>query len=184
MAIPSSSLFPENDPSVMFTTAGVHPLVPYLLGEKHPLGKRLVNFQKCLRTGDIDEVGDACHLTFFELLGNWSLGDYFKLESISMSNEFLTSALGIPQSRLFVTVFAGDESAPRDVESFGIWKSLGYPDDHIFFYGKKENWWGPAGVTGPCGPDTEIFMMMNRNFVAVIFGVPLSCVNMCNKKIN
>jgi alanyl-tRNA synthetase len=155
--ISSASLIPENDPSVLFTTAGMHPLVPYLLGEKHPLGKRLADHQKCLRTGDIDEVGDASHLTFFEMMGNWSLGDYFKQESISMSHEFLTSVLKMPQERIFVTVFAGDESAPRDDESASIWKSLGYPDDHIFYYGKKENWWGPAGITGPCGPDTEIF---------------------------
>lgn len=155
--ISTSSLIPENDPSVLFTTAGMHPLVPFLLGEKHPLGKRLVDFQKCLRTGDIDEVGDANHLTFFEMMGNWSLGDYFKCDSITMSNEFLTTVLGIPHEKIFVTVFSGDESAPRDDESAEIWRSLGYLDSHIFYYDKKENWWGPAGVTGPCGPDTEIF---------------------------
>jgi len=153
----TSSLIPENDPSVLFTTAGMHPLVPFLLGEKHPLGNRLVNFQKCLRTGDIDEVGDTSHLTFFEMMGNWSLGDYFKNESILMSHEFLTAALKIPQEKIFITVFSGDDSAPRDDESAGVWKSLGYPENHIFYYGKKENWWGPAGQTGPCGPDTEIF---------------------------
>jgi alanyl-tRNA synthetase len=155
--ISTSSLIPENDPSVLFTTAGMHPLVPYLLGEKHPLGKRLVDVQKCLRTGDIDQVGDANHLTFFEMMGNWSLGDYFKKESIPMSHEFLTKVLGIPRERIFVTVFAGDASAPRDDESAEIWKGLGYQDHQMFYYGKKENWWGPAGLTGPCGPDTEIF---------------------------
>ena len=155
--IQTSSLIPDNDPSVLFTTAGMHPLVPFLLGQKHPLGKRLVNFQKCLRTGDIDEVGDASHLTFFEMMGNWSLGDYFKHESIAMSHEFLTEVLKIPQEKISVTVFSGDESAPRDDESADIWKSLGYPENRIYYYGKKENWWGPAGQTGPCGPDTEIF---------------------------
>ncbi|MDR2525077.1 MAG: alanine--tRNA ligase [Oscillospiraceae bacterium] len=155
--IVSASLIPENDPTVLFTTAGMHPLVPYLLGETHPAGRRLVDCQKCLRTGDIDEVGDANHLTFFQMLGNWSLGDYFKRESITMSHAYLTEALGIPQDRISVTVFAGDESAPRDEESADIWKSLGYPAERIHYYGKNENWWGPAGVTGPCGPDTEIF---------------------------
>jgi len=135
----------------------MHPLVPYLLGEKHPLGKKLVDFQKCLRTDDIDEVSDASHLTFFQMLGNWSLGDYFKRESITMSHEFLTDVLKIPQEKIFVTVFAGDDSVPRDDESAEIWRGLGYRDDQIFYFGKKENWWGPAGLTGPCGPDTEIF---------------------------
>ena len=155
--IASASLIPENDPTVLFTTAGMHPLVPYLLGETHPAGRRLVDYQKCLRTGDIDEVGDASHLTLFEMLGNWSLGDYFKAESIAMSHAFLTEVLGIPQEKISVTVFEGDESAPRDEESADIWKSLGYPAERIYYYGKKENWWGPAGTTGPCGPDTEIF---------------------------
>ncbi|MDR0886824.1 MAG: alanine--tRNA ligase [Clostridiales Family XIII bacterium] len=155
--IASASLIPENDPSVLFTTAGMHPLVPYLLGEKHPSGQRLVDHQKCLRTGDIDAVGDASHLTFFEMMGNWSLGDYFKKESITMSHEFLTQELGIPQDKISVTVFAGDESAERDEESADVWRSLGYPDERIYYFGKKENWWGPAGITGPCGPDTEIF---------------------------
>lgn len=155
--ISTSSLVPENDPSVLFTTAGMHPLVPYLLGEKHPSGSRLTDFQKCLRTGDIDEVGDASHLTFFEMMGNWSLNDYFKKESISMSHEFLTSVLKIPQEKIYVTVFSGDDCVPRDMETYDTWRSLGYPDDHIFFYSRKENWWGPAGETGPCGPDTEIF---------------------------
>lgn len=155
--IPSAPLLPENDPTVLFTTAGMHPLVPFLLGEPHPLGKRLVNFQKCIRTNDIDEVGDPSHLTFFEMLGNWSLGDYFKSESLRWSHEFLTSELGIDPERLAVTVFAGDTDAPRDDESAAIWRSLGIPDGRIFFLPKEDNWWGPAGLTGPCGPDSEIF---------------------------
>lgn len=136
----------------------MHPLVPYLLGEKHPAGKRLTDVQICVRTGDIDEVGDASHCTFFEMLGNWSLGDYFKKESISWSFEFLTDVLGIPVKRLAVSVFGGDEDCPRDDESAEIWKSLGLPEGNIFFLPKKNNWWGPAGLTGPCGPDTEIFL--------------------------
>ncbi len=155
--IPSSSLIPENDASVLFTTAGMHPLVPYLLGEKHPAGQRLCNCQKCIRTGDIDEVGDASHLTFFEMLGNWSLGDYFKEESIRMSYEFLTKHLSIPHEKIAVTLFKGNKNIPKDVEGYEVWKSLGFGDDKIFFYGEHENWWGPAGLTGPCGPDTEIF---------------------------
>lgn len=155
--IASASLIPENDPTVLFTTAGMHPLVPYLLGEKHPMGTRLTDVQKCVRTGDIDEVGDSSHCTFFEMLGNWSLGDYFKKESISWSYEFLTKVLEIPVEKLFVTVFEGDNDAPRDEESANIWQEAGIPKDHIFYLPKKDNWWGPAGVTGPCGPDTEIF---------------------------
>ena len=155
--IPSASLIPENDPTVLFTTAGMHPLVPYLLGEKHPLGNRLVNVQKCLRTDDIDEVGDDTHVTFFEMLGNWSLGDYWKNESISWSFEFLTKVLNIPVENLAVTCFAGDEDAPKDEESAEIWKSVGIPKNRIFFLGKRDNWWGPVGRLGPCGPDTEIF---------------------------
>ncbi len=157
--ISSASLIPENDPTVLFTTAGMHPLVPYLLGQKHPEGTRLTNVQKCVRTGDIDEVGDPSHLTFFEMLGNWSLGDYFKKEAITWSFEFLTDEkwLGIPKERLFFTVFAGDEDAPRDTEAYELWRSVGVEEDHIFFLDKKHNWWGPAGVTGPCGPDTEMF---------------------------
>ena len=155
--IESASLIPENDPSVLFTTAGMHPLIPYLLGEKHPLGKRLVGIQKCVRTSDIDEVGDLTHLTYFEMLGNWSLGDYFKAESISMSYDFLTTQLNLPKERIAVTVFGGDDTAPRDDEAFNIWKQKGIDESRIFFYGKEENWWGPAGITGPCGPDTEIF---------------------------
>ncbi|HOK04728.1 MAG TPA: alanine--tRNA ligase [Victivallales bacterium] len=157
--IKSAPLIPENDPTVLFTTAGMHPLVPFLLGEQHPLGKRLVNFQKCIRTGDIDEVGDAVHLTFFEMLGNWSLGDYFKKEAIEFSFEFLTSSewLGLPVDKLAVTVFEGDNDAPFDQEAFDIWKKLGIPENRIARRPKKDNWWGPAGECGPCGPDTEMF---------------------------
>ena len=158
VVIPTASLIPENDPTVLFTTAGMHPLVPYLLGEKHPAGNRLTDVQICVRTGDIDEVGDASHCTFFEMLGNWSLGDYFKKESITWSFQFLTEVLGIPVDRIAVSVFGGDEDCPRDDESANIWKSLGLPEKNIFFLPKKNNWWGPAGVTGPCGPDTEIFL--------------------------
>ena len=154
--IPSAPLIPENDPSVLFTAAGMQPLVPYLLGEKHPEGKRLTDYQKCLRTVDIDEVGDNRHLTFFEMLGNWSLGDYFKEESIKMSFEFLTKELQIPVEKLSVTCFAGDEDAPRDEESAKIWEEVGMPKDHIYFFGKDDNWW-IAGEEGPCGPDTEMF---------------------------
>jgi len=160
--IASASLLPENDPTVLFTTAGMHPLVPYLLGEKHPAGKRLTDVQKCVRTEDIDEVGDDTHCTFFEMLGNWSLGDYFKKESISMSFEFLTKYLNIPVERLAVTVFEGDELVPADEEAIGIWKSLGLSDGQIYRYGREDNWWGPAGQTGPCGPDTEIFYDMGK----------------------
>jgi alanyl-tRNA synthetase len=155
--IASAPLQPENDPTVLFTTAGMHPLVPFLLGEPHPSGKRLVNFQKCIRTNDIDEVGDTSHLTFFEMLGNWSLGDYFKQESLPWSYEFLTRVLGLNSSRLAVTVFAGDSDAPRDDESAHIWRSLGLPPERIYFLPKSDNWWGPAGKTGPCGPDSEMF---------------------------
>ncbi len=172
--IPSSSLVPENDPTVLFTTAGMHPLVPYLMGEVHPAGKRLVDAQKSLRTDDIDEVGDATHCTFFEMLGNWSLGDYFKKEAIEWSYEFLTApqsegCLGLDPNRLMVTCFMGDSDAPRDDEAAGHWEKLGFKrymdakaDDKklIFFYEKKKNWWGPAGHIGPCGPDTEMFYDM------------------------
>ncbi len=154
--IPSASLIPENDPSVLFTTAGMQPLVPYLLGEKHPEGTRLTDYQKCVRTNDIDEVGDNRHLTYFEMLGNWSLGDYFKEESIKMSFEFLTKELQIPVEKLSVTCFAGDEDCPRDEVSAKVWKDAGILDGHIYFYGKDDNWW-IAGEEGPCGPDTEMF---------------------------
>ena len=154
--IPSSPLIPENDPSVLFTTAGMQPLVPYLLGEKHPEGKRLTDYQKCLRTNDIDEVGDNRHLTYFEMLGNWSLGDYFKEESIQMSYEFLTKELGIPAEKISVTCFAGDEDCPRDELTASCWEKAGISKDRIYFYGKDDNWW-IAGEEGPCGPDTEMF---------------------------
>lgn len=154
--IPSAPLIPENDPSVLFTTAGMQPLVPYLLGEKHPEGTRLTDYQKCLRTNDIDEVGDNRHLTYFEMMGNWSLGDYFKEESVAMSFEFLTKELGIPVEKLSVTCFAGDEDAPRDNVTAECWKKAGIPEERIYFYGKDDNWW-IAGEEGPCGPDTEMF---------------------------
>ena len=154
--IPSAPLIPENDPSVLFTTAGMQPLVPYLLGEKHPEGTRLTDYQKCVRTNDIDEVGDNRHLTYFEMLGNWSLGDYFKEESIAMSFEFLTKELGIPVEKLSVTCFAGDKDCPRDEIASNAWKKAGILENHIYYYGKDDNWW-IAGEEGPCGPDTEMF---------------------------
>ena len=154
--IPSAPLIPENDPSVLFNTAGMQPLVPYLLGEKHPEGTRLTDYQKCLRTNDIDEVGDNRHLTYFEMLGNWSLGDYFKEESIQMSYEFLTKELEIPSEKISVTCFAGDDDCPRDTVSAEAWKKAGILEDYIYYYGKDDNWW-IAGEEGPCGPDTEMF---------------------------
>ena len=156
--IPSASLIPENDPSVLFTTAGMHPLIPYLLGQKHPKGNRLCDVQKCVRTGDIEEVGDDSHLTFFEMLGNWSLGDYFNHQSIKWSYEFLTGKdyLGLDVNHISVTVFAGDDDAPRDEDSARVWEECGIPKERIFYLPKKNNWW-IAGTTGPCGPDTEIF---------------------------
>ena len=154
--IPSAPLIPENDPSVLFNTAGMQPLVPYLLGEKHPSGTRLTDYQKCVRTNDIDEVGDNRHLTYFEMLGNWSLGDYFKEESIQMSFDFLTKELQIPVEKLSVTVFAGDEDCPKDEVAAECWKKAGILDGHIYYYGKDDNWW-IAGEEGPCGPDTEMF---------------------------
>lgn len=172
--IPSASLIPENDPSVLFTTAGMHPLVPYLLGEKHPEGTRLTDVQKCVRTGDIEEVGDASHLTFFEMLGNWSLGDYFKESAIPWSYEFLTGKdyLDIPVSELAVTVFAGDDDAPRDETSAKLWEECGIPKEKIFYLPKKNNWW-IAGTTGPCGPDTEMFI--DRGFAPCHDGCDPSC---------
>ena len=162
--IPSASLIPENDPTVLFTTAGMHPLVPYLMGEAHPAGKRLCNVQKCVRTGDIDDVGDKSHLTFFEMLGNWSLGDYFKKEMIPWSWEFLTSKdwLGLDPDHLAFSVFEGDKDAPRDTESFDLWVKAGARPEQIFFLPKENNWWGPAGLTGPCGPDTEMFIVRDQ----------------------
>ena len=170
--IPSASLIPENDPSVLFTTAGMHPLVPYLLGENHPSGRRLVSVQKCVRTGDIDEVGDYSHHTFFEMLGNWSLGDptstpdgYFKEEIIQWSYEFLTSPkwLGLDKNKIAISVFEGDNDAPFDGQSYEIWKNLGISEKRIIKLPKKNNWWGPAGEAGPCGPDTEMFYWAGKS---------------------
>jgi alanyl-tRNA synthetase len=163
--ISGKSLIPENDPTVLFNTAGMQPLVPYLLGAVHPLGTRLTDVQKCVRTGDIESVGDPSHLTFFEMLGNWSLGDYFKKEAISWSFEFLTSPdwLGINPAKLWVTVFAGEPGIPRDEDSAQIWKSLGIPESRISYLGRADNWWGPAGQTGPCGPDSEMFYDTGRS---------------------
>ena len=160
--ISGASLIPENDPTVLFTTAGMHPLVPYILGAEHPAGKRLCDYQKCIRTGDIDSVGDPHHLTFFEMLGNWSLGDYFKKEMIGYSFEFLTKVLGIPVERLSVTVFEGDGEVPRDTEAADRWVELGIDRSHIHFMPREDNWWGPAGETGPCGPDSEMFYDTGR----------------------
>lgn len=169
--ITNASLIPENDPTALFISAGMHPLVPYLLGQPHPSGRKLVNIQKCLRTNDIDEVGDSFHLSFFEMLGNWSLGDYFKKESIKWSYEFLTKKewLNIDPERLFYTVFAGDKESPRDVESAKVWMGLGIPEEKIFYLPREDNWWGPVGNTGPCGPDTEIFYDTSKE----------SCGNRC-----
>lgn len=156
--IGAASLIPENDPTVLFTTAGMHPLVPYLLGEKHPAGNRLTDVQICVRTGDIDEVGDEAHCTFFEMLGSWSLGDYFKQDAIKWSHELIIDNLEFDKDKFAVTVFAGDDTCPRDDESAQCWRNMGVKDENIFFLDRKHNWWGPAGVTGPCGPDTEMFM--------------------------
>ena len=162
--LPSASLIPENDPTVLFTTAGMHPLVPFLLGQPHPQGRRVASIQKCIRTGDIEEVGDETHLTFFEMLGNWSLGDYFKKEAIEMSYEFLTSKkyLGLEKEKLAISCFAGDKNALKDTESEKIWLSLRIPKERIAFLPKEDNWWGPAGATGPCGPDTEMFYWIGK----------------------
>jgi alanyl-tRNA synthetase len=174
--IPSASIFPENDPTVLFTTAGMHPLQIFLLGKPHPSGKRLANCQKCIRTGDIDEVGDATHLTCFEMLGNWSLGDYFKEEAIAMSWEFLTGKkwLGLDPTRLSVTVFAGDEEIPRDEESASIWRKMEIPEERIFFLPRIDNFWGPVGTSGPCGPDTEMFFDTGKDL----------CSNTCQPGCN
>lgn len=162
--IPGASIIPENDSTILFTPAGMQPLVPYLLGEKHPSGKRLVDVQKCIRTGDIEEVGDDTHLTFFRMLGNWSLGDYFKRDAILWSWEFLTGKewLGFDPDRLSVTVFAGEEGIPPDEEAAEIWMEAGVPEERIYRFGMKDNWWGPTGATGPCGPDTEMFYDTGR----------------------
>jgi alanyl-tRNA synthetase len=167
--IAGASLVPENDPTALFITAGMHPLVPYLLGEKHPAGTRLVDVQKCIRTGDIDEVGDDWHLTFFEMLGNWSLGDYGKKEAIEFSFNFLTKELGISLDKLAVTVFAGEEGIPRDEESAETWKSLGVKPERVAYLGREDNWWGPAGQTGPCGPDTEMFYWSSEDGVPDVY---------------
>ncbi len=169
--IDSASVVPENDPTCLFTTAGMHPLVPYLLGEDHPGGSRVANVQKCVRTGDIEEVGDDVHLTFFEMLGNWSFGDYFKKEAINWSYEFLTSSefLNLPIEKLAVSVFAGDDDAPFDSEAYDMWKELGIADGRIAKLGKKDNWWGPAGQTGPCGPDTEMFYWVGEEPAPEVF---------------
>ncbi len=191
--IPNASLIPENDPTVLFTTAGMHPLVPYLLGQKHLSGKRLCNVQKCIRTGDIDEVGDDVHLTFFEMLGNWSLGDYFKKEAIAYSLEFLTKILKIPQEEISVTCFKGEGNILKDEESAKIWKDLGI--SKIKFLSKEDNWWGPAGNTGPCGPDTEmfvngveiwndVFMQYNKKFRDIILVDAIHCLIDKEKGVN
>ncbi|MBU1089082.1 alanine--tRNA ligase, partial [Patescibacteria group bacterium] len=167
--IPSSSLVPENDPTTLFVSAGIQPLAPYFLGKKHPVGSRLVNVQKCVRTCDIDLVGDAFHHTFFEMLGNWSLGDYFKKEMIPWSFEFLTKELNINADHLYATCFAGDKDAPKDNVSANFWQKLGIPKERIHFLPKKENWWGPAGTTGPCGPDSEMFVDISPNSPPIDF---------------
>ncbi len=174
--IPSASLIPENDPTVLFTTAGMHPLVVFLLGKKHPAGNRLVNVQKCLRTNDIDEVGDATHNTFFEMLGYWSLGDYFKKESIHFTFDFYTIILNFNKNNISVTVFEGDETASFDKESYNVWKDeIGIPKERIYRYPKKENWWGPAGETGLCGPCTEMFIDTGKSKCAENCGPACNC---------
>ncbi len=162
MIIPSAPLVPENDPSALFISAGMQPLVPYLLGEIHPGGRRLVDVQKCLRTDDIEEVGDISHNTFFEMLGFWSLGDYWKQDSLRWTLEWFTRMLGLEQERISVTVFAGDSDAPRDDEAVQVWLELGIPQERIYYLSKKDNWWGPPGMTGPCGPDSELFYDTGR----------------------
>ncbi len=173
--IDSSSLIPENDPTVLFTTAGMHPLVPYLKGELHPCGKRLVDAQKCIRTNDIDEVGDSCHLTFFEMLGNWSLGDYFKKRSIEMSYEFLTKNLEIDSDKLYFSLFQGNEKIPKDLESYETYKFLGVKDDHIYFYPESENFWILGSGIGPCGTDTEMFYDTGKKPCSSNCGPSCSC---------
>jgi len=174
--IPSASLVPENDPSILFTTAGMHPLVPNLLGERHPLGKRLVNVQKCLRTSDIESIGDESHLTFFEMLGYWSLGDYFKKESIHFTFDFYTQVLGFKKDDITVSVFGGSPKAPFDQESYDTWKNeIGIPEERIYKYGEEENWWGLASGIGPCGPDTEMFIDTGQPSCSPDCGPACSC---------
>jgi alanyl-tRNA synthetase len=167
--IPNASLVPANDPTVLFTTAGMHPLVPYLQGQKHPLGKRLVNVQQCIRTGDIEDVGDKTHHTFFEMLGNWSLGDYWKPDALAYTLEFITKSLKIPIEKLAITCFNGNSNAPKDTESEKIWISLGFPKERIQFLPKEDNFWDAPGESGPCGPDTEIFFWNSREKTPKIF---------------
>ncbi len=167
--IPSAPVIPENDPTCLFNTAGMHPLVPYLMGQKHPEGKRLVDYQKCVRLTDLEAVGDKTHHTFFEMLGNWSLGDYFKKESIAYSFEFLTSVLNIPLDKLAFTVFEGNNNAPKDEESALLWMCHGVKESRIAYLPKEDNWWGPAGETGPCGPDTEIFYYSGKDKAPEVF---------------
>lgn len=175
--IMGKSLVPENDPTVLFNTAGMQPLIPYLLGEVHPSGDMLVNVQKCLRTGDIDEVGDLSHLTFFEMLGNWSLGAYFKEYSVKCSFEFLTSSdyLNIPKDSLYVSVFEGDQEIPRDTETAKVWESLGISKDRIHYLSKDHNFWGPVGSKGPCGPDTEIYVDTGKSKCSLDCNITCSC---------
>ncbi len=177
--IPSAPLVPENDPTVLYTTAGMHPLIPYLLGQPHPAGNRLVNVQKCVRTNDIDEVGDAFHHTFFEMLGHWSLGDYYKKEALAFTFELLTQVFEFDPQSLSVTCFAGDLDAPKDEESSSIWQSLGIPKDRIYFLPKEDNWWGPAGVTGPCGPDSEVFVDLTKKSCGPNCQPGCSCGRFC-----
>ena len=167
--IPSAPVVPENDPSVLFNTAGMQPLVPYLMGQPHPYGTRLCDYQKCMRTNDLDEVGDVTHHTFFEMLGNWSLGDYFKKESIAWSFELLTKVLEIPVERLAVTVFKGNDIVSADEESANIWKSLGIPENRIQYLGDEDNWWPNMELTGPCGPDTEIFYFRSNDEIPEVY---------------
>ncbi|MFA5602519.1 MAG: alanine--tRNA ligase [Bacilli bacterium] len=167
--IPSASVVPENDPTSLFNSAGMQPLIPYLMGEPHPLGTRLTDVQKCIRLDDLDLVGDEIHHTFFEMLGNWSLGDYFKKESIGWSFEFLTTVLKIPINKLAITVFKGNNIVKADEESPIIWHNLGIPKNRIAYLGEEDNWWGPVSLTGPCGPDTEIFYFRSNDPVPTIF---------------
>ena len=169
VVIPSASVIPENDPTCLFNTAGMQPLIPYLKGQPHPQGTRLTDVQKCVRTNDLDSVGDSYHHTFFEMLGNWSLGDYFKKESITWSFELLTQVLEIPVDKLAVTVFRGNDIVSRDEESASIWKSLGISEDRIAYLGEDDNWWPNIEMLGPCGPDTEIFYFRSDEETPKVF---------------